>query len=82
MVPSSFAESDDFLNPPDSMKDDCLPLSIARREFGGYPGVISCWRPTAEELAEINKTGRVWLVVIGQTMPPVILDGRKPSELG
>lgn len=82
MVPSSFDESDDFLNPPDDMKDDCLPLSIARREVDGYPGVISCWRPTAEELAEINKTGRVWLIVVGPTMPPVMLDGIKPVELG
>ena len=44
----------------------------------GIPVVVSCWKMTAEELAEINRTGRVWLVVWGVTQPPVSLCGEKP----
>lgn len=41
--------------------------------------VISCWKMTREELQTIQKTGRVWLVVLGQTMPPVMILGEKPQ---
>ena len=46
----------------------------------GQPVVVSCFKMTAEELAEVNKTGRVWLIVYGHTMPPVILDGESPFQ--
>ena len=41
------------------------------------PVVISCWKLTKEELDLINKTGRVYLTVLGETMPPVALDVEK-----
>ena len=31
------------------------------------------------ELDEIVRTGRVWLMVVGDTMPPVSLQGFKPA---
>jgi hypothetical protein len=77
--PASFAESNGVLSrPPDMTDDECAPLSILRASIGPYPAVISCWKLTAEELAEINRTGRVWLVVLGETMPPVMVEGLKP----
>jgi hypothetical protein len=42
------------------------------------PVVISCWKVTQEELEEIQRTGRVWLMVYGVTMPPVVLCGVRP----
>jgi len=38
---------------------------------------VSCWRLSAEELAEINRTGRVWLLVTG-AHPPVVVQGNDP----
>ena len=37
----------------------------------------SCWELDEVELAEIKKTGRVWLRVIGMH-PPVYISGRNP----
>jgi hypothetical protein len=36
---------------------------------------ISCWRLSPEELAIVNRTGEVWLSVMGRTTPPVFVSG-------
>jgi hypothetical protein len=80
MVPASFDEANTVLGKPSDMTaDDCEALSVLRTEtVSGLPVVVSCWKLTQKELEEINRTGRVWLLVYGQTMPPVALDGSKP----
>lgn len=79
-VPASFPESNRVLEkPPDMTADQCEALSIADVTYAdGTPGVISCWKLTREELEEINRTGRVWLIVLGHTMPPAAIEGIKP----
>lgn len=80
MVPTGFDEENGVLNPPPGMSpDECEALSVWRGpQENGTPVVISCWKPTAEELAEINRTGRVWLLVLGLTMPPIQPTGHYP----
>ena len=82
-VPTSFAESNGVLGKPrEDTGDDVEALSVlhARMETSETPVVVSCWKLTAEELAEVNRTGRVWLVVMGETMPPAFVKGTKPFE--
>lgn len=75
MIATSFDESNHVLGRPPSMTDEqCDPLSV----FMGNDVVISCWKLTKEELEMINKTGRVWLWVMGDTMPPVALSVASP----
>ena len=78
--PSSFDESNACLGKPrEDMADDCDALSICRTEtVNGTPVVVSCWKLTAEELAEVVRTGRVWLTIAGHTMPPAHIQGIKP----
>lgn len=80
MIAASFDESNAVLGRPPSMThEDCDPLSVLLTQMeSGHPCVVSCWKVTAEELAEINRTGRVWLMVLGETMPPVVVCGVKP----
>jgi hypothetical protein len=80
MIPCSFAESNFVLDKPDGTTyDQCEALSVMLGQAaGGLPVVLSCWKLTAEELVEINKTGRVWLTVAGVTMPMAKLDGICP----
>lgn len=77
---TSFDESDSVLGkPPGMTHEECSALSILRLQTQeGFPLVVSCWKLTAEELAEINKTGRVWLGIYGHTMPPAFVAGLKP----
>lgn len=80
MVPASFPESTRALSKPDDMSaDECEPLCVVDLVYpNGYRGILSCWKLTKEELEEVNRTGRIWLTVIGAVMPPVILDGTHP----
>ena len=82
MIPTSFDESNGVLDKPPGMTyDECEVLSVWRGESSdGVPLVVSQWKPTREELDEINRTGRVWLIVLGHTMPPASLDGNSPFE--
>lgn len=84
MYPSGFDESNAILNPPAGMTaDEVAALSIfTGQSADGLPVVITCWKPTLEELLEISETGRVWLTVLGETMPPVALDGFSPFKRG
>lgn len=78
MYPASFKESNDVLGAPGNAPG-VNPLSIYRgKTREGDPVIVSCFKVSAEELREIQRTGRVWLMVMGETMPPVRLDARKP----
>lgn len=82
MFPSAFKEENGVLNPPPGVSlDECTPLSVWRGPLNtGRDVVITCWKPTKEELDEIVKTGRVWLMIWGETMPPAALTGISPFE--
>ena len=72
---TSFGESNCVLDKPGDMSyDECQALSVLRAKTDGG----ACWKFTKEELDEINKTGRVWLMVYGLTMPPACVCGLKP----
>ncbi len=55
----SFDESNCHLEAPEGVEEDVQPLSILRGEMKGSPVVISLYKLTAAELAEVNRTGRV-----------------------
>lgn len=83
MIATAFDEDNTVLNPPPNMTlDECDPLSVFRgvNEFG-FPVVISCWKmESLREREEFLRTGRIWLIVNGLTMPPVALVGEKPFK--
>lgn len=80
MFPSTFPQSNHVFDKPAGMTDRlCEALCVfCGVNPEGFPIVVSCWKPTAEELAEINRTGRVWLMTWGRTMPPVTVLGLTP----
>lgn len=82
MIATAFDQENAVLDaPPGMIPEECEPLSVYRGEDdNGNPVVISCWKPTQEELAEIQRTGRVWLVVLGRGMPPIAPTGHNPFK--
>ena len=57
---------------PESMsQEECYDLQA----FTDGAQIISCWRLTQEELAEVARTGVVWLSVRGGVQPPVLVSG-------
>lgn len=82
MEASSFNEANTVLDPPEGLSEQCNSLNVLRTNLtNGIPVVISCWKLTEEELEEVNKTGRVYLMVCGESMPPVNLFGKKSDWL-
>jgi hypothetical protein len=80
VIPSAFDEENGVLDgPPGTSFEEVAPLSVWRGPLAdGTPVVVSCWRPDAEELAEINRTRRIWVLVMGDTMLPVLPLGTSP----
>lgn len=80
MHATSFDESNGYLGPPPGMTpEEVFSLSVFRGiDAENRSVVISCWKLTKEELEEVNRTGRVWLGVLGYTMPPVWVEGLSP----
>lgn len=73
MVATGFEESNTLMHPPEGMTaDECQVLEVYKGEFeDGKPVVISCWKFTKEELEIVNKTGRIYILVLGESMPPI-----------
>ncbi len=82
MIAAAFDEENGVLDPPPGVElDDCSCLSVFRGDAeDGTPVVISCWKPTPEEWEEMRRTGRVWLTILGHTMPPAAVSGHKPFQ--
>lgn len=80
MEAASFDQANCVLSPPSAMTaDECMPLSVFRGMYSdGQRVVISCWKPTRDEIEEIKRTGRIWLSVLGEGMPPVALTTQNP----
>lgn len=79
MKGTDFPEKNINLGPPKGMtEEECYTLpAYYSKEHGAY---VSCWVPSAEEIQEIQRTGKVWLWVFGQGHPPVTIEAFSPFE--
>lgn len=57
-------------------------LPVVRGEMDGSPTLTSAWELTAEEVAEINRSGRIFLTIMGTAQPPVLLTVEPPFADG
>lgn len=74
----AFPEANGMLGPPPGSEADVYPLPV-RRVVGAF---VSCWRPSPEEIAEILRTGVIWLSVWGAvSQPPVHVTGHKAEVI-
>jgi hypothetical protein len=61
-----------------------MPLPIYRQGLSFENGqrldpcVVSCWRLSPEEIAEVQRTGVVYFQAFGTTHPPVSVWGTSP----
>lgn len=80
-TPCSFAESNNVLSiKEDSPIQGIEPLSVFQGPLtNDIPVTISCWKLSQEELDEINRTKRVWVIVLGLTTFPLMIDGIAPK---
>jgi hypothetical protein len=58
----------------------CLPI-IYRKDGSGNPECVSAWKPTAEELRQLNEGGFVILSVIGWQVPVSMYTASKDAAV-
>lgn len=56
---------------PPGREDEVHDLQV----YEGADHTASCWRLTAEELAEVNRTGVVWVRIMGHSVVPFYVSG-------
>lgn len=57
----------------------CLDLPVFREvDENGSTILISCWQLSPEEMAEVARTGRIYLHIWGGQQPPVYVNGHRP----
>lgn len=83
MQPISFPQQNHVLGKPEDMTDDeCSPLPTHHYnqpiEGKLYPAIISCWKLSPEELEEVQRTGVVWVSILGKTLAPFIVFTQNP----
>lgn len=80
MKPVEYEHANDVLLPPVYMPN-VISLPVAKMIYAdGVKGVESCWELSEEELQDIIKTRRVYLVVLSHTHPPVILNAKSEFD--
>ncbi len=63
------------LSPPSKIIGMQQKTGGAMHALSDKTQVVTCWRLSAEELAEIAETGVVWMRIKGQEMPPTSVSG-------
>jgi hypothetical protein len=64
----------------DQSKTSCGALPATRMEVDGNPVIVSFWKPTADELQQLQAGGTVALWVYG-TSHPVVAVGVEPAAV-
>jgi hypothetical protein len=80
MQPIKFPESNFTFGAPVGWPEEkCSPLPVWKGEhLNGEPAIVSCWKLSPEELELIQRTGHVFLTVVGAGTPPVSLSVESP----
>lgn len=70
MIPQRFEKANCVMHKPENMTEkECCDVHV----YHDDKSVITCWKPTPEELVKINLGEPIWLWICGPTMPPVAL---------
>ena len=79
-----FPQQNTIFGKPAGWKDeDCYGLPVSATYYLNskeepVPCLISCWEITPAELAEVQRTGKIYLSITGIGMPPVSLSAVEP----
>lgn len=80
MNPSDFDHSNrEYVKPQGWTDEQCSSLHVFQGVTEeGHPLIISCWKPTPEEIADLVAGKSVWLGILTGIQPPVWLTTANP----
>lgn len=74
MQPTSFKQTNKVYTSGDNPNTDQLPVAVClnTEQTGGeeIPLVVSCWKLSEQEIANIQRTGVMWIACMGG-QPPI-----------
>ena len=69
--PVAFEQQNAVLQAPRDSEGYCRQLGLpVHRKVTDIPEVISCWQLSDAERAEVARTGKVFVSMVGMTVPP------------
>ncbi len=82
MHPKEFKESNfRFTKPAGTTDDQVKPLPVHRgTTTDNKPVIVSCWELSDEELEELARTKKLWLLIYGNGMSPVSIQTESPFQ--
>lgn len=74
MKPTSFKETNAVLGAGGNPDTDSLPVAHSIQEHNGvpYPYIVAKFKLEPAEIEEIQKTGSIWICIMGGGMPPIL----------
>lgn len=78
MYPTTFHPLERTIAPPEGQHEEISGLRVVDgKTEDGQPILVSCWELTPEEKQRIAEDGKVYLVVMGRSQPPVLLTAKR-----
>ena len=80
MTPAAFNEENTVFSPPEGMNlEEVSVLSCYCGQLeDGRPIIVTCWKVSAEDLAQIQATGRIWASAVLDSLPCIRLQTANP----
>ena len=82
MIPIDFKEKTMTIGKPESVHpDDCCSLHVQVGEENGFPMLTSCWELDDADIDALIKTRKVWLTILHNVHPMVMVTPVNPQVL-
>jgi len=81
VIPVDFEGSNCTFGPPEGMsEEECRTLNAFKgQDAHGRDVVIECWQLSDEEVIKLLETGRVWVIIASEHVPPLALTTEAPA---
>ena len=85
MESANFDQSNIILGPPDGLTEDDVKTIHAFkgvRNLGDHKSTVHvvCYKPSREDMVRMERTGRLWVQVLGDNYPPISMSSMNPFE--
>ncbi len=79
--PTDFDGSNAVFGPPEGKtENEVYSLCAAKVNWGTTPAVLTCWKPTMDQIKAIEETGRLWVSQMAQNPNPVCVTAKNPLD--
>jgi hypothetical protein len=56
--------------------EGCYALPVVRVHLSEGPALVTAWELSEQEMADVQRTGRIWVTLLGNLQPPIMVTSR------